>query len=401
MAKYTITISSLVSSGYQVFDSSWSTFEEEHKAMLCDKILRHYWFNEIGAETPDRFKHYLNTHLAEIMPYYNMLYETAANDLLPLYNLWIETTTDGKEFQKTQDISSGRNDKSSAQIMLSSLKSMSDGKSSSKTTGTVSDTKKWDETDIIDRTEKEHDTINYSEKTSENEKGTKDFTRDSSSTGHEDKDSKGDKETKLVQHQDTNGTRNAAHTEWSSDTPQGSVVNNQFAIDNNYLTNYMHSTDTEQTTGSMDETDTTNETHSDTITTDTTGKENTTEKTQESKDIVGSKKADTVTDISKTGKDVIDKAGKEDRSHLSSGESDGRQSSKSTEFSESTTDNRSVDTMAQSSEATANKTNKATTVTRGNNNITRSELIRKYRENYLNIDLEIIKALANNFMGVF
>lgn len=73
VSRYTMELGKLVGSGYEIFDDSWTTFVEMHKKELCDKIIRHYFFCEIGQETPDRFKHYLNEHLARIMPYYNQL----------------------------------------------------------------------------------------------------------------------------------------------------------------------------------------------------------------------------------------------------------------------------------------------------------------------------------------
>ena len=45
----------LVSTGYQVFDDTWSTYIPEHKSELCAKIVRHYFFYEIGQDTPDKF----------------------------------------------------------------------------------------------------------------------------------------------------------------------------------------------------------------------------------------------------------------------------------------------------------------------------------------------------------
>jgi hypothetical protein len=44
---------------------------------LNQLIIDHYAFHEIGAETPARFKHYLNTTLQEEMPLFNQLYTSA------------------------------------------------------------------------------------------------------------------------------------------------------------------------------------------------------------------------------------------------------------------------------------------------------------------------------------
>ena len=42
---------------------------------LRKKIEDHYYFRQIGQETPARFLHYLHTRMREIMPYFVQLYE--------------------------------------------------------------------------------------------------------------------------------------------------------------------------------------------------------------------------------------------------------------------------------------------------------------------------------------
>lgn len=74
MAKYTIEIRSLVDKGYHFALDDYPIFDECHRQELNDKIIEHYYFREIGAETPDRFNFYLRRKMREIMPYYNQLY---------------------------------------------------------------------------------------------------------------------------------------------------------------------------------------------------------------------------------------------------------------------------------------------------------------------------------------
>ena len=45
---------------------------------LNQKIINHYYFNEICCLPPDRFKFFLNNTLNEKMPYFNMLYDAMA-----------------------------------------------------------------------------------------------------------------------------------------------------------------------------------------------------------------------------------------------------------------------------------------------------------------------------------
>lgn len=51
-------------------------FEETHRAELNMKIIRRYYFREIGFETMGQFRWMMRRTMHEIMPYYNQLYAT-------------------------------------------------------------------------------------------------------------------------------------------------------------------------------------------------------------------------------------------------------------------------------------------------------------------------------------
>lgn len=51
-------------------------WDDKYRDVLCSKICTHYYFREIGMETPAIFIFRLNNKLNEIMPYYNELYKT-------------------------------------------------------------------------------------------------------------------------------------------------------------------------------------------------------------------------------------------------------------------------------------------------------------------------------------
>lgn len=62
------------------------------KAAFEKKVLDHYWFRQIGQETPGRWLHYFRARIREIMPYYVQVYEFDAKfrnieDPLESYNL--------------------------------------------------------------------------------------------------------------------------------------------------------------------------------------------------------------------------------------------------------------------------------------------------------------------------
>lgn len=81
MSKYTITIKQLLKNEFDFGLNSYPIFDENYRETLNNKILYHYYESEIGFETPQLFKFYLNNKMNEIMSYYNELYK-AQKDLL-------------------------------------------------------------------------------------------------------------------------------------------------------------------------------------------------------------------------------------------------------------------------------------------------------------------------------
>lgn len=88
MAVYTIELDTLIKSGYDIGLTDYSLpsylTTEDEKARFRDalnkKIIAHYRFNEICCIPPDRFKHFLNTTMNEIMPVKNLLYDALAEN---------------------------------------------------------------------------------------------------------------------------------------------------------------------------------------------------------------------------------------------------------------------------------------------------------------------------------
>lgn len=74
MSKYTISIKNLILNGFDFGLDSYPIFDENYRNTLNTKILNHYYNDEIGLETPELFKFYLNNKMNEIMDYYNILY---------------------------------------------------------------------------------------------------------------------------------------------------------------------------------------------------------------------------------------------------------------------------------------------------------------------------------------
>ena len=82
MAKYTTTIRNLMDNNFDFGLKDYPIFDEEYRTILNNKILMHYYMDEIGFETAGLFKVYLNNKMNEIMPYYNELYKKQKDLLL-------------------------------------------------------------------------------------------------------------------------------------------------------------------------------------------------------------------------------------------------------------------------------------------------------------------------------
>lgn len=76
-SKVTVELRELIENGFVLFDFDYPSFYEgQAKKDFEQKVIDHYYFRQIGQETPARFKHYFKTRMREIMPYFISLYES-------------------------------------------------------------------------------------------------------------------------------------------------------------------------------------------------------------------------------------------------------------------------------------------------------------------------------------
>lgn len=149
MSQYTLTIKQLVENGVNIFDFKYPLFDEAYRLELENKIIRHFYFREIGFETVGRFLFHLETKLNEIMPYYNQLYKSTLFDFNPLINYQVtEThTRDGKSTgtgSETNGVKNLFSDTPQGRVSLNSTNhvteiNQTDGNSSSLNTGEYSE----------------------------------------------------------------------------------------------------------------------------------------------------------------------------------------------------------------------------------------------------------------------
>ena len=102
MSKYTITVRNIVEMfnnsdnfhGYddidtlcetaapQIFNFDWPIFDESYRIVLEKKFLKHFYNREICCETIGMWQLYLCNTFNEIMPKYNVLYNSKIDELL-------------------------------------------------------------------------------------------------------------------------------------------------------------------------------------------------------------------------------------------------------------------------------------------------------------------------------
>ena len=73
---------------------TYPIFDESYRAQLNDKIIRHFYFREIGFETLAQFRWYVRNTMYENMPYFNQLYDSLNLITDPITNqkyTWGET----------------------------------------------------------------------------------------------------------------------------------------------------------------------------------------------------------------------------------------------------------------------------------------------------------------------
>lgn len=77
MAKYTLELREIVDAGIPLFDFPYIFYDEKKRVDFERDFIRHFYFREIGCETVDRFKLYLEDKMRVVFPFYNKLLETS------------------------------------------------------------------------------------------------------------------------------------------------------------------------------------------------------------------------------------------------------------------------------------------------------------------------------------
>ena len=351
MGFYTPTIDNLIRSNFDLGLDKYPIFNEAYRKTLNDKILDHYRFRESGLETPMLFKLYLNRKMNEIMPYYNQLYESELLEFDPITNFEYTEKFDGKHKGSKLD-TKHRTD--------------AENKTSDKYT---------DGSENEDTNERESVGTDFSQHDSTDSTSNVDETKGSEKSTHTSNDTQTGStstDTPMSDKGSTNWTKNVY-----SDTPQGLlsgeswddvVTNNRYATNGGYTVNKTDLKDKHM----QNITDTSNTSQEDGITS---------QDDVMSRDTINNEVSDTLSTQSEDRETSSDR-GKQYQ--------DNEAYTHDVEFNSDAIDTSDVD-----------NTDDNLTHVSGYKNISPSDLLNKFRDTFLNIDMMIIDELSELFMSIY
>lgn len=425
MGEYTVSLRYLIERGYKLALDSYPIWDEEYRPYLNQKIIDHYYFREIGQETPDRFNFFLRRKMNEIMPYYNKLYESELIEFDPLATEFFKEGTDTRRNREYE--SASKNKGKRGETVGEIYSSNEDGKlntifGQTSTENVVGDYRKQGDKNVDTVSKKTED---FTEKTVSTKD--EDFKQDTTSTKNEDftQDVVGntltttDMHTKTVSNSDSTGTKKTTGNTFTtfSDIPQAGIETTEVIAPDGTITRTTKGYATTTTDVSLTENVSTTDHNTTTTNTDNTGtvKTDTTEKTTNDNvtNTTENKTNDNTTafDQTKTNKNVTDFTENEATTWHESGD-----------HTQDTGYKNDEDTDTKTNTKRDSERNTATNVRTGNNHSERSktgenvsevftgkgrkgsnpsDLIQKYRNILLNIDMMVIDELETLFMGVY
>lgn len=405
MANYTIELGELVKRQYPLDLYRYPIFSEEHRQELNQKIIEHFWFREIGLETPDRFNFFLGRTMNEIMPYYNKLYMSELIKFDPI-------ATDYFQQNDTRDTS---RDYSGNIIDATKLfegigevySETNKGTINDTGTGKTIETGSGQDSSTIDKTTNKSGTRtdNLQEEITDEATTTNNLNEDitSTSTTTNDLTTHNETESEGTGTQKTSGSKNQVF----SDMPQSHLnITTTTSPDGAVTTTWdgYATTTTNETTTQNDNTTTNETTTGDTTNTGTVKVDGNSNKTN-----TGTVKVDTNKTTSNTGtvgneEEITEKTtdiGTDSYDKNITNDTSNNQNSTSNQDSQRTTDrNQRIDNVNSKNDKTL-ESFIASVMSKGRRGFSPSELLNQFRSTFLNIDMMIIDELESLFMGVY
>lgn len=339
--------------------ADYPIFDESYRNHLNYIIKEYFYFDEIGYETPARFAMKLRNKMAIIMPYFNQLYSSALIDIDPMINMRHvqHSTSLLKELSNAIKNSVGQNNKSNTGTA----------------TGTVGETSLGNTvTDKHTESVSDRNSIGSSLNSSESNKRVENVDEITSNGTHS-----GSSSDSNISEETVHSTSDSLSV--TSDTPEGFLLTSKIE-DSTYANNATKTNQDEETVrnGSTTKTGSTSDTTTDRKVDNFTGNDSSNETQNENRVDVSHDKTD----------------GKEIGSTIDSKKSDTVSENK-TVFDEDVQDLLNV-----LENAIKNVDTETTVSYDGFNGITMSEMLLKWRDTFINIDMMILNQLEGLFIGV-
>lgn len=375
LSKYTTELRYIVEAPDFTYDriglAEYPIFDESYRKTLNDNIIGHYMFDEIGSETPGRFRQRMKAKMNIIMPRYNQLYKSQLVEIRPFLTQEYTSLTQRDVEDDLKRLLNDVRDIIDKETVTTDVaqSSTSDTDVTSGETSTVTSETSGSSTDS--RTSESTDVLDGNSVT--NRQGTDSDTMSGSDTTETDTTNNG------------STTTNRDSKKIVSDTPEG-LLNMDNVNNNIYASNVEIDESTDKTT-----------TEDNVVTNNKTTYNHGTERTHDTTDSTDTNNTNNVTTSSESN------SGYSDNTEVASNAGRTSTTGVVTESTSDTDSNKEsasniVDDITETIQKLITETSDFQTS--GFSGQTMSEMLTKWRETFINIDQMIIAELEPLFMSV-
>ena len=375
LSKYTTELRYIVEAPDFTYDriglAEYPIFDESYRKTLNDNIIGHYMFDEIGSETPGRFRQRMKAKMNIIMPRYNQLYKSQLVEIRPFLTQEYTSLTQRDVEDDLKRLLNDVRDIIDKETVTTDVaqSSTSDTDVTSGETSTVTSETSGSSTDS--RTSESTDVLDGNSVT--NRQGTDSDTMSGSDTTETDTTNNG------------STTTNRDSKKIVSDTPEG-LLNMDNVNNNIYASNVEIDESTDKTT-----------TKDNVVTNNKTTYNHGTERTHDTTDSTDTNNTNNVTTSSESN------SGYSDNTEVASNAGRTSTTGVVTESTSDTDSNKEsasniVDDITETIQKLITETSDFQTS--GFSGQTMSEMLTKWRETFINIDQMIIAELEPLFMSV-
>lgn len=386
----------------KIFDFDYEIFDSAYKPVLETKIIKHYYLRRLCVADYDKWKLFIENVMNEIMPYYNQFYKAETMEINPLYNFKINvrhTDSGGDTLQSTTgttknisgDVTSENN---KAQTIEKDLTNT--GSFEKKNNSNVTNTFESENSTTNNTTSTVEDTVEGITSLSKNESSNKNITKNNNI------DNKTDVSSGTTTQNETSSSKNSSESNDSvnmfNDTPQGrlsDVKSGDYLTDARVINDNKNSDETNRAKGKelvTGKTVTVNgviETGTDNETGSVTGSENGNNSSTENASSTIENTVNGTENSSETGNTTGNESGSNTNSETGTVTNNSTTTTTSNSISEET------GSIEKNEELTTNRQYVEEVL--GIKDKSQSELLIKYRESFINIDMMIIKELGQIF----